>query len=242
GIIGLVKVGLDCGLLPDVNPDRIKIDTPAGRVTAKAVRAEGRVDEVEFSNVSSFCLALDQEVELGDLGVVAYDLAFGGAYYAFVDAEKHGLALHAENSPELISAGKLIKSAIQSQGGITHPFEGADLGFLYGVIFTGPPAAGGHSRHVCIFADGELDRSPTGTGVSARAAILHARGKLEAGHAIDIESILGTSFQVAVEGQELREGISCIIPKVTGRAYVTGIQEFIVDPDDPLRAGFFLGR
>ncbi len=242
GIIGLVKVGLDCGLLENVDPQNIRIDTPAGRVCARAELISGQVARVEFDNVPSFCLARGEAVEIPGLGRLQYDLAFGGAYYAFVSASACGLQLLPAYSAEIIAKGMAIKRAIQGKGEILHPFPGADLGYLYGVIFTGPAAMDAHSRQVCIFADGELDRSPTGTGVSARAAILHGRKELALGKSIVIESILGTSFQVAIARSEERRGIDCIVPRVAGRAYVTGLQEFLVDPQDPLGGGFFLGR
>lgn len=121
-----------------------------------------------------------------------YDLAFGGAFYAYVEAGVVGLELTPENFRLIFEAGSAIKKAIVANGEAAHPFED-DLGFLYGVIFTGPAhSTDGHSRHVCVFADGEVDRSPTGTGVSGRLAILHVRGEIGAGPSIAIESLLGT--------------------------------------------------
>ena len=142
----------------------------------------------------SFVLARGETVTVPGLGEVRYDLAFGGAFYAFVEAASVGVSLDAEAFRELIDRGMAIKRAVMSRRAIEHP-EDPELGFLYGTIFTGPaddPAH--HSRNVCVFAEGEVDRSPTGTGVSARLALHHARGELAVGEEIVIESILGTCF------------------------------------------------
>ncbi len=242
GIIGLVKIGVDCRLLTPDSEQRLRIDTPAGRVIATVTLSDGEVDEVRFSNVPSFLLAGNQEIEVPDLGTVVYDLAFGGAFYAYVDASVLGLKLSPQNSGQLIRAGKTIKQAIIDERVITHPGGDPELGFLYGVIFVGESTGKAHSRHVCIFADGELDRSPTGTGVSGRAAILHARGQLPPGERIEIDSILGTSFWVSVIETTRAGDFAAIIPEVSGRAFITGRQELLIDPKDPLRDGFFLGR
>lgn len=242
GIIGLVKVAVDCGLIT-ADPDReLLIDTPAGRVIARMSMSAGAVDEVRFINVPSFLLAGDLEIEVPELGIVCYDLAFGGAFYAYVDASALGLQLSPAHAAQLISAGKTIKQHITRDQAIIHPIGDPELGFLYGVIFVGESSAAAHSRHVCIFADGELDRSPTGTGVSGRVAILHARGQLGLGERIEIDSILGTSFLVSVTETCCVGELAAVIPEVTGKAYITGRQELLIDPKDPLGEGFFLGR
>jgi proline racemase len=134
----------------------------------------------------------------------------------------------------------LIKRAIEATHEITHPFE-PDLGFLYGTIFLGPPVAvDSDSRNVCIFAEGEVDRSPTGTGVSGRMAIHHARGEIETGESMVIESIIGTTFIGRVAEETTFGQYAAVIPEVEGSAYVTGRSAFIVDPEDPLRDGFIL--
>ena len=179
GIIGITKVALETGLLPMTEPETtIKIDAPAGLITAHARVEQGQVTEVRFHNVPSFVLALDESVEVPGLGPVRYDIAFGGAFYAFVQAEEAGVSCTPQDFRQLIEKGLAIKRAVMADRPIPHPFE-EDLSFLYGTIFIGPPlGAGAHSRNVCIFADGEVDRCPTGTGVSARLAIHHARGEI----------------------------------------------------------------
>ena len=241
GIIGIVKVTLETGMLPIHAPVTIvKIDTPAGLVTARAQVEEDQVMNVRFQNVPSFVLALDERVKVPGMGEISYDIAFGGAFYAFVQAEEIGLSLTPSDFRPLIEKGMAIKRAVMENRSITHPFE-KDLSFLYGTIFIGPPQEDvAHSRNVCIFAEGEVDRCPTGTGVSARLAIHHARGEVSINQPIIIESIIGTRFS----GRILRTttfGIyPAVIPEVTGTAFITGCSEFFIDPADPLKDGFIL--
>jgi proline racemase len=241
GIIGLATVALEVGLLPAAAPEtRVGIDTPAGLVTARATVEHGRVRRVRFENVPSFVLALDQTVEVPGLGSVRYDLAFGGAFYAFVRAEDVGLRCDPADFRALIETGMRVKRAVMAARPMPHPFE-EDLSFLYGTIIVGPPEApGSHSRNVCVFAEGEVDRSPTGTGVSARLAIHHARGEIRIDERITIESILGTTFTGRVVRETTFGPRAAVVPEVEGSAFITGRHEFLIDPDDPLRDGFML--
>ena len=246
GIIALAQVGVETGLLHgEPAPDdpavlEIRLDTPAGRVTAYARREENRVTEVWFHNVPSFVYAREQKVAVEGLGQVRYDVAFGGAFYAFCRAEEVGVGLGPENYRELIDVGMRIKRAVMTSLLIRHPVE-IDLGFLYGTIFTGPahdPAH--HSRNVCIFADGEVDRSPTGTGVSARVALHYKRGEIGLDEPFIVESILGATFTGAVVETTTFHGYEAVIPRVSGRAYICGRNELLIDPHDPLAYGFLL--
>jgi trans-L-3-hydroxyproline dehydratase len=241
GIIAVATLALELGIVPDGGPGtRVGIDTPAGFVEARGTRTGGRISSVSFVNVPSFVASVDQEVDVPGLGTVRYDVAFGGAFYAFVQAPPLGLELVPGEVERLIAAGRAIKAAVVATGQPAHPGE-PDLGFLYGTIFVGPPAdASAHSRNVCVFADGEVDRSPTGTGVSARLALHHARGQLATGQEIRVESILGTSFTGRVLGTTTVGPHDAVIPEVSGSAHITGRSEFWVDPADPLREGFIL--
>ncbi|HIP87541.1 MAG TPA: proline racemase [Anaerolineales bacterium] len=241
GIIGLAKVVLDTGMVEKEGATPIlRIDTPAGRVTAHARREGEQVVEVSFLNVPSFVYALDQVVEVDGLGEVRYDVAFGGAFYAFCRAEDLGLRLVPEEFRRLIDLGMRIKRAVMESLEIRHPFE-EDLSFLYGTIFVGPPHdPAHHSRNVCVFAEGQVDRCPTGTGVSARAALHHARGELAVGEPFIVESILGTCFTGRVVKTTTFGPYDALVPEVTGSAYVCGRNELLIDPDDPLRHGFML--
>lgn len=241
GVIGLAKVALDIGIL-QIDGDRpvIKMDTPAGRVTATARREAGRVVEVSFHNVPSFAYALDQVVDVQGVGRVRYDIGFGGAFYAFCRAEDLGVSLSAKDFRQLIDVGMRVKRAVMDSVEIKHPFE-EDLGFLYGTIIVGEAhERGHHSRNVCIFADGEVDRCPTGTGVSARAALHHARGELKLNEPFVVESILGTCFTGEVVETTRFGSFDAVIPQVTGTAHITGRNELWIDPADPLRHGFVL--
>lgn len=227
GVIALVTILLETGMTTQTV---LKLDTPAGRVTALANLNEGRVESVSFLNVPSFVERLGVVVD-----GVSYDIAFGGAYYAIGDP---GLPLEPSGVERLIAEGRRVKSAIGHD--MRHPYE-SDLSFLYGVIFTGPPSdPSHHSRNVCIFADGEVDRSPTGTGVSARAALHYFRGDIGLDEPIVIESVLGSTFVVEPVEEVEFGGLPAIIPRVTGSAHITGISEFLIDPSDPLRDGFLI--
>ena len=241
GIIGVTKVVLETGMFEIQEPETcIRIDTPAGLVTAFARISDGRVKSVYFHNVPSFVLGLDETVDVPGLGSVKYDLAFGGAFYAFVQAAAVGLVCRPGNYRGLIEKGMMIKRAVMSSREIVHPVE-ADLNFLYGTIFVGPPESeGADSRNVCIFAEGEVDRSPTGTGVSGRMAIHHARGELDVGESMVIESIIGSRFTASVKETTTFGPHAAVIPKVEGRAYIVGKNEWTIDPGDSLASGFIL--
>ena len=241
GIIALTKVVLDTGIIiKEGSRPVLKIDSPAGRITAKADRKNGIVRNVSFRNVPSFVYLQDQTIDVPEIGSVRFDIAFGGAFYAFCYAEDLGVTLDGQNYNNLIDTGRKIKHAIMDSISIMHPFE-EDLGFLYGTILVGKPVKKHHhSRHVCIFADGELDRSPTGTGVSARAAILWIRKELDVGQEITIESILGTTLNVRIVETREYGPYNAVIPEVMGSASITGQCQFYFNPKDPLRNGFIL--
>ncbi len=241
GIIAITKVGLEAGLVKSGGEAaEVRIDTPAGRVTASPKWTGGRVTEVSFYNVPSFVYAADQTVEVPGLGEVKYDIAFGGAFYAFVDADSLDLELTSSGYRRLIELGMSIKQEVMKAQDIEHPFE-ADLGFLYGVIFVGKAhQADHHSRNVCVFAEGEVDRSPTGTGVSARAALHFHRGELSLGEIFTVESILGTCFSGEAVEETKFGPYRAVVPKITGSAHICGSNILLIDPEDPLRNGFIL--
>ncbi len=236
--LALTKLAVETNLVSYSPGDYIKIDAPPGRLLAKAELKDGKVIRSSFINVPSFVLYLDETVNIPGIGNVSFDIAYGGAFYTFCDADELSLRLDEEDYYRLIDYGKKIKKAIAEKFVITHPFE-EDLGFLYGVIFTGKPTdPKHHSRNVCIFADGEVDRSATGSGVSARVALHYAKGELEEGKSITIESILGTTMDVKILKTETYGPHNAVIPEVSGRAYFTGKNEFWFDPEDPLNEGF----
>jgi trans-L-3-hydroxyproline dehydratase len=240
-IIALGKAGVELGWVEAIEPETVlQIDTPAGLVTARVNVREGRVLSTRFANVPSYAVALNQTVPVPGLGDVRFDVGYGGAYYAFVDATSIGLRLDLDHGRDVAAAGMAIKRAVMDALPIRHP-ESADLGFLYGTIFCGPTAdPRHHSRHVCVFADGAIDRSPTGTGVSARLALLHARHEIPAREWITIESITGEMFGGRVLEYLQYYGAPAVIPEVEGTAHFTGCNTYLVEPGDPLAEGFLV--
>lgn len=244
GIIGLVTVLLETGALAAKGRQTpVNIDTPAGLVRATAhLDGRERVERVSFLNVPSFLYARDVELELPLYGHLTVDIAFGGAFYAFLPAEQVRLSVTPEQTQQLVVAGEAIKKAVNATLPIKHPFE-EDLSFLYGTILTGPPEnSGHHSRNICVFANAEVDRSPTGTGVSARLALHHAKGEIMDGQEIVIESILGamSTFSGRIVGHAQVGPYDAVVPEVGGTAFITGRHEFIIDPRDALGRGFIL--
>jgi len=244
GVIALVTALVETGAVPARAPETpVTLDTPAGLVRAVAdVGADGRVRQVRFRNVPSFVYAADLSVDVPGVGAVQVDVAFGGAFYAFLPAERVGLAIEPRQRAALVAMGETIKAAVAAALDLRHPDAG-DLGFLYGTIFTGPPEdPAHHSRHLCVFASAEVDRSPTGTGVSARAALLDSRRALAGGETLVIESILGARsvFGVRVVERARVGPFAAVVPEVSGQAFLTGRSEFLLDPRDALGAGFLL--
>ncbi len=221
----------------------LNIDAPCGRITSYVTTKNGVVLHVRFHCVPSFVVGLDREVFCTDYGKITYDLAYGGAFYAYVDLQKNHLDfdLSKASYQKIIQAGRAIKHAVMEKDtDITHPYE-ADLGFLYGTIFIDKSETTDvDSKNVCVFADGEVDRCPTGSGVSGRMAIHNARKELDIGSSMRIESITSSIFKGSMV-RELDYGpFKAVIPQVEGKAYITGMQTFVIDPNDPIKNGFIL--
>lgn len=240
-IIALTKFVIETGLIKkeEANPKLI-IDAPPGIIYATAHMKNGLVDYTSFLNVPSFVLLYDKKIEIEGIGEVEFDISYGGAFYAIVAADKIKLSLEATNVHQIIEWGRKIKCAIMEKFEVDHPFE-KDLSFLYGTIFTTRSKKKKfHSKNVCIFADGEVDRSATGSGVSARAALHFAKGELKIGEKISIESIIGTSMDVEIDSTCTYGPYDAVIPKVSGSACFSGKNEIWIDPNDPLKDGFIL--
>lgn len=241
-MIALTRTAIEAGVVEKKEPTTtFCIDVPCGQIRVFAEIRQGVIEDISFENVASFVQEMDCEIEVQGIGPVTYSLAYGGAFYAYVDAASIGLSLAMENHRQIIDYGMRIKKAVMARQTMAHPFE-PDLNFLYGTIFSDRPSPASspqvHSRNVCIFADGELDRSPTGSGVSGQIAILMARGAVSLGQQIVIESILGTQFRVSAVREEAYGPYFAVIPRVAGEAYVTGQHQFLIDPQDPLKQGF----
>ncbi|NHJ46214.1 MAG: proline racemase [Asgard group archaeon] len=240
-IIATTKVVLETGFLPMETPvTEVKIDTPAGLVKSYATIENNEVISVYFHNVPSFVLSMDEVVDVPGLGEIRYDIAFGGAFYAFVQAHDADVTLTPKGYRDLIKKGMDIKRAVMENYTIKHPFE-KDLNFLYGTIFIGDPiSTSADSRNVCIFAEGEVDRCPTGTGVSARMALHYKKKEIDIHEPMVIESIIGTRYTGSVLKTTKFGPYDAVIPQVDGTAHITGRSEFFIDPKDPLRKGFIL--
>ena len=240
-VIALTKAFIETGLIKKTEPiTELSMDVPSGFIRSFAELKNGEITCIRFHNVPSFVQKMDATINVPGLGDIWYDLAFGGAYYAFVDVNQFDFDCTEEHLNELIEKGMLIKKTILNSIKIDHPTE-PEMSFLYGIIFIGAPKdSKNHSRNVCIFAEGEVDRSPTGTGVSARAAIHFARGDISIGESITIESIIGSTFSVKVDKITTFGKYEAVIPEIKGTAFLTGKNSFWINPNDPLKDGFIL--
>ena len=238
-IIALTKFVLETGLIKkDGNEPELIIDAPPGKIYSKAYLKDNIVEKVSFRNVPSFLYLRDQTIDVPGIGNIHFDIAFGGAFYVFCSAKELRLNLVADEYNKLIDYGRRIKYAVMDKFEIKHPFE-EDLSFLYGTIIIGEPLNKNyHSRNVCVFAEGEVDRSPTGSGVSARAAIHYARDEIQKNQTITIESILDTKMTVKVVDETKFGQYDAVIPEVSGTASFTGQHKFCFDSKDLLNKGF----
>jgi len=247
GLIAVTTIVIEHGLvMPGGDGTTILFDTPVGTVRAMAAvteapRSEGqgrvRVDRVRFSNVPAFVLHAGVPIQVGARHLRA-DVAFGGAFYAIVDAESAGLAIDMAHMPELRRAGLAIKDALERTVMITHPSLGT-ANALDGTIFTGPPHdSGADLRNAIVFADGAVDRSPGGTGTSAVMAVIDAMGLLAEDRPFVHESVLGTRFTGQLSGRTAIGDYPSIVTDIEGTAWVTGEHTFVLDDHDPLKYGF----
>ena len=238
GIIAVTTMAIERGLImPGAEGETIVYDAPAGTIRARAKMAAGRVESVSFVNVPSFVLHGGLSVTLANRTIRA-DVAFGGAFYAIVDAEAAGLPIDPAHLPELRRVGMDIKEAIEATLTIVHPLD-PGLSGIYGTIFTGPPSDDtADLRNVTIFADAEVDRSPCGTGTAAVMAVIDAMGLLGGDRPFVHESLIGTRFNGRVASRTQVGDYPAIVPEIEGSAWITGEHTFLVDDDDPLREGF----
>jgi proline racemase len=244
GTIALVTWAIDSGAVPRVEPETaVTVDVPSGRLACRARVRGGRVEAVTFQNVPSYVVARGIRIPT-HRGEVQVDVSFGGAFYGSVDARSVGLDVSRTSLPALIAVQRELRPAIDRVVGPRHP-DVPELRGTYGVIFwQAEPAEGGADlvqRNVTVFADGEVDRSPCGSGTSARLALLDASGELRRGGVLRHRSIVDSAFEALVvdDGPSIG-GSPSVITEVTGSAYRTGSHEFTLDPADPLGTGFLL--
>jgi proline racemase len=244
GTIALATWAIESGRVATDGPEAsLAIDVPSGRLACLARVREGKVDSVTFRNVPSFVLATGIEIETSR-GRVTVDVSFGGAFYGSVDARRLGLDVSRQSLPELIALQRELRPALDRALDPTHPEE-PELRGIYGIIYwqrePDEPGVAAVQRNVTVFADGEVDRSPCGSGTSARLALLDASAELGRGAVLAHRSIVDSRFEARVVGDGPRVGDHLsVITEVTGSAFVTGSHDFVLDPRDPLGTGFLL--
>jgi proline racemase len=235
----IATVLLETGMVPMTEPEtRLRLDMPAGPVDVVAGCEDGRVLWVELTNVPCFATHLDVPLEVEGFGTIAIDIAYGGMFYAMTDATKLGFALEPGEARELAVLGERIRIAARARYPVTHPENPAISGVSIVQLHAPFIAPGGESRNTCIIAPGRSDRSPTGTGLSARLAALAARGLLKPGDRYDHTSLIGSRFEGRIVSEARAGTLPAIIPAIRGRAWITGFHSYVVDPRDPYPAGY----
>jgi proline racemase len=233
GTIALVTWAIEAAMVPESGPStKVVVDVPSGRLTAIASVQAGRVRSVRFRNVPSFVLIDALPITAGGRRVEPA-VAYGGAFYAIVPAERFELPIEPAYVPRFVELGREIKAAVEAAGKIVHPLQ-PELEGIYGVMFT----AG--NRNVTVFADGEVDRSPCGSGTSARLALLDQRGELARGATLMHESVIGGRFASRVVGEARVGDQPAVMTEIEGSAHLTGYHQFVLEADDPIGLGFLI--
>jgi proline racemase len=241
-IIALGRYAVDQGLVaPEGDRAIVNIECPCGMVRAEVSIRDGKAADVSFESVPSFLFASDQQLTLENRGRISFDIAYGGAFYALADARQFGLEFGRDPVSAFVEAADQLTRAVQAAIPLSHP-DAEDLAFLYGSILTdGDDACSERpTRNICVFAERQVDRSPTGSGVTARLAAMQARGQIVAGQTRIFESIIGSRFSGSVASVTTCGPHPAITALVSGRAFYAGKAEFIVEDDDPLAAGFLV--
>jgi proline racemase len=240
GTIGVATVLVETGMVEVVEPETtIRLDTPAGLVIARVAVTDGLARSVTITNVPSYVHELDAKVEVPGIGQVAYDMAYGGNFYAILDLDRFGLPYDRSAKNEILQAGLDLMEAINEQNRPVHP-ENPEIAVCHHVQFLAPGSTARHTRHAMAIHPGWFDRSPCGTGTSARVAQLVARGELALGEDFVNESFIGSRFTGRAIEETTVGGLPAVVPTITGRAWVTGTAQWQLDPDDPFPAGFLL--
>jgi len=239
--IGVATALVETGMVTVKEPETlITLDTPAGLTRVRVKVENGSAKAVSFMGVPSFVFAEETEIDVPKIGALTVDIAYGGNVYAILPAAEVGLEIIPVNTSALIEKGRLIKYAINDQVKIQHP----ELEFINEcthVEFYGPPTTpGAHLKNAVILSDSGLDRSPCGTGTSAKIALMYAKGEIRKDEKFIHESIIGSTFSARVIEETKVGNFSAIIPEITGYAHIMGINQLFIDPDDPLKDGFLL--
>ncbi len=242
GTIGVATVLVETGMVEVKEPETIiRLEAPAGLVEARVAVQDGAAKAVTIRNVPSFAVELDATVDVPGFGTVRYDMAFGGNFYAIVDLEDLGIEFARPNAQRMIDAGLALITAINTQRPVVHPLR-PDIDVCHHIYLKAPGSDARHSRHTMAIHPGWIDRSPCGTGTSARMAALHARGELPLDTEFLNESLIGSQFRGRLVETTEVAGLPAVIPEITGRAWVTGTANYLLDPSDPFPEGFELTR
>lgn len=237
GTIAVATVLVDTGMVAVSEPTTdVRLDTPVGVITARVDVRDGKARSVTIVNVPSYVVALDRQIDVPGLGVVPYDLAYGGNFYAFVESAAIGIPFERAQADAFVVAGRRIMQSINQWDAPEHPitgFRGCEH-----VVFLAEGSDARRSRHALINHPGWLDRSPGGTGTSARMAVLHARGELELDTDFVNESFIGTAFTGRLIERTSVAHREAVVPSITGRAWITATAQYLLDPTDPFPAGF----
>ena len=237
----VVTAALETGLFPMQEPEtRLVLDTAAGLVAVVARCRDGKCESVSLENVPCFVHGLDVPIEVPGLGAVMADIAYGGAFFAIVDAPALGFAMSPDEARDLVAVGESIKTAAAAQIECVHPTR-PDISGVTFTLFGGPPFGAEKVRKsAVVISPGRLDRSPCGTGTCAKLATLHARAALGNGETLIHESLIGTRFTAEVVRETMIGDRKAVIPRLTGQAWIFGTQELGCDPTDPFPLGFTL--
>jgi trans-L-3-hydroxyproline dehydratase len=239
--ICVVTVLLETGMVEMREPETIvRLEAPAGVVEVIATCKDGRCESVELTNVPCFVDRLDAQLEIEDVGTLTVDVAYGGMWYVIADAQALGFSLQPSEARELSHVGELIRSAAREQLPCAHP-DNPEIAGVSIVQIAGPwRGVGAVSKNAVIVAPGRLDRSATGTGLSARMAALHARGMIQVGDAMTHASVIGSTFDGRIVSETTVGGRPAIVPAIRGSAWITGVTQVVVDPTDPFPEGYLL--
>ncbi len=240
----VVTVLLETGMLEMREPEtRLVLETPGGLVEAVATCRGGKCESVAVTNVPCFVAKLDAPVEVRGQGTLTVDIAYGGAFFAIVDSQELGFALSRSEARELVEMGETIKAAVVEQHAIVHP-ENPDIHTVTFTEFAAPVQVDGEGRksgrNAVVISPGKLDRSPCGTGSSARLAVLHARGQVAVNETFLSLSPIDSEFRCRIVDTATVGGAPAILPEIAGRAWITGKHEFSLDPSDPFPEGYTL--
>ena len=252
--ICVVTALLETGMLPMREPvSELLLEAPAGLIGVRADCRGGKVTQVTFENVPAFAVHLDAKVEVPQLGTVSVDVAWGGMFYVIADAEPLGIPLTPDAGREIVRVSEMIKAATQEQLSVVHPENPAVTGPTIAQLSGPPTRPGAHGKNVVTVSTGKLDwsrpstwtgaidRSPCGTGTCARMAALHAKGRLGLGEDFVHEGILGTVFTGRLIEKTRVGPYEAVVPTLSGAAWITGLAQYVLDPEDPFPEGFTVG-